>query len=73
VLSAIHKGTVLKVCVRMFRRRCCETLTLLLFGESRRSILQSVVGMMNNHELKDKDVVQVITKTNSQQRQSKNN
>lgn len=70
VLSAIRKGTTVKsLCQNVSTQMLRDFNFALVWGKSAKHSPQRC-GV--NHELKDEDVVQVVTKTNSQQRQSKN-
>jgi ribosome-interacting GTPase 1 len=70
VLSAIRKGTSVKsLCQNVSTQMLRDFNFALVWGKSAKHSPQRC-GI--NHELKDEDVVQVVTKTNSQQRQSKN-
>lgn len=70
VLSEIRKGTTVKsLCQNVSTHMLRDFNFALVWGKSAKHSPQRC-GI--NHELRDEDVVQVVTKTNSQQRQSKN-
>lgn len=70
VLSAIRKGTSVKsLCQNVSTQMLRDFNFALVWGKSAKHSPQRC-GI--NHELNDEDVVQVVTKTNAQQRQSKN-
>ena len=70
VLSAIRKGTTVKsLCQNVSTQMLRDFNFALVWGKSAKHSPQRC-GI--NHELSDEDVIQVVTKTNAQQRQSKN-
>ena len=70
VLSAIRKGTSVKsLCQNVSTQMLRDFNFALVWGKSAKHSPQRC-GI--NHDLQDEDVVQVVTKTNAQQRQSKN-
>eukprot|EP00804_Cyclotella_cryptica_P025240 CCRYP_010346-RD/>CCRYP_010346-RD protein AED:0.15 eAED:0.15 QI:69/0.83/0.71/1/0.83/0.71/7/346/448 len=70
VLSAIRKGTSVKsLCQNVSTQMLRDFNFALVWGQSAKHSPQRC-GI--NHELQDEDVVQIVTKTNAQQRQSKN-
>ncbi|KAL7489648.1 hypothetical protein ACHAW6_015298 [Cyclotella cf. meneghiniana] len=70
VLSAIRKGTSVKsLCQNVSTQMLRDFNFALVWGKSAKHSPQRC-GI--NHDLQDEDVVQIVTKTNAQQRQSKN-
>lgn len=70
VLSPNRKGTTVKsLCQNVSTQMLRDFNFALVWGKSAKHSPQRC-GI--NHELNDEDVVQVVTKTNAQQRQSKN-
>ncbi|KAL7445148.1 hypothetical protein ACHAXH_007816 [Discostella pseudostelligera] len=70
VLSAIRKGTTVKaLCQNVSTHMLRDFNFAMVWGKSAKHSPQRC-GV--NHQLQDEDVVQVVTKTNSQQRQNKN-
>jgi ribosome-interacting GTPase 1 len=70
VLSAIRKGTSVKsLCQNVSTQMLRDFNFAMVWGKSAKHSPQRC-GI--NHELQDEDVVQIVTKTNAQQRQSKN-
>eukprot|EP00956_Cyclotella_meneghiniana_P013989 scaffold20678_cov69-Cyclotella_meneghiniana.AAC.3 len=70
VLSAIRKGTTVKsLCQNVSSQMLRDFNFALVWGKSAKHRPQRC-GI--NHDLKDEDVVQIVTKTNTQQRNSKN-
>jgi len=70
VLSKIRKGTTVKaLCANISSHMIRDFNFALVWGKSAKHAPQRC-GM--EHELKDEDVVQIVTKTNTQQKQDKN-
>lgn len=70
VLSAIRKGTTVKaLCQNVSTQMLRDFNFAMVWGKSAKHSPQRC-GV--NHQLEDEDVVQIVTKTNSQQRQNKN-
>jgi hypothetical protein len=70
VLSAIRKGTTVKaLCQNISTQMLRDFNFAMVWGKSAKHSPQRC-GV--NHQLEDEDVVQVVTKTNAQQRQNKN-
>ncbi|KAL3826654.1 hypothetical protein ACHAXA_009095 [Cyclostephanos tholiformis] len=70
VLSAIRKGTTVKaLCQNISTQMLRDFNFAMVWGKSAKHSPQRC-GV--NHQLEDEDVVQIVTKTNAQQRQNKN-
>lgn len=70
VLSAIRKGTTVKaLCQNVSTQMLRDFNFAMVWGKS---VKHSPQRCGVNHQLEDEDVVQTVTKTNSQQRQNKN-
>jgi len=70
VLSAIRKGTTVKaLCQNVSTQMLRDFNFAMVWGKSAKHSPQRC-GV--NHQLEDEDVVQIVTKTNSQMRQNKN-
>lgn len=70
VLSTIRKGTTVKsLCLNVSSQMARDFSYALVWGKSAKHSPQRC-GI--NHDLKDQDVVQVVTKTVGQQKQDKN-
>lgn len=70
VLSGLRKGTTVKsLCLNVSSQMLRDFNFALVWGKSAKHSPQRC-GL--NHQLQDEDVVQIVTKTNSQQKQDKN-
>jgi ribosome-interacting GTPase 1 len=70
VLSRLRKGTTVKsLCLSVSSQMVRDFNFALVWGKSAKHSPQRC-GL--NHQLQDEDVVQIVTKTNSQQKQDKN-
>ena len=70
VLSQIRKGTTVKsLCANISSQMLRDFNFALVWGKSAKHSPQRC-GL--SHQLEDEDVVQIVTKTNSQQKQDKN-